>query len=185
MKLYSSTTKVNSHRTLRTKRIRLLVFVAGVLLLLLFFVPFLLRGISALVLTPVVYTKDWFEHSPHALATFWRDRTALEATITSLEQQLADAQTMSDNEQLLSQENEALRALIANDTSPMIAASVIARPSLTPYDSLVLDVGTQEGVTIGSVVFAGANIAIGAVSGVYENTAVVTLFSTPNIESTA
>lgn len=185
MKLYSSTTKANSHRTLRTKRIRLLIFVAGIFLVTLFAAPFVIQSISAVILSPVVYTKHWFEHSPHTLASFWRDRTALEESIASLERDLADAQKMSDNEQLLTQENETLRALIANASTSIVAASVIARPPLTPYDSLVLDVGIQEGVAVGSIVFAGDNIAIGAISGVYDKTSIVTLFSTPNIESTA
>ncbi len=52
-------------------------------------------------------------------------------------------------------------------------------PPASPYDTLLIDAGSKDGVVKGQVVFAGGTAAIGEVSDVYTTTARVSLFSAP------
>ena len=61
----------------------------------------------------------------------------------------------------------------------MILAAILAKPNQSPYDTLIIDIGTKEGIKTGSIVFALGNLPIGRVSLVYANSAKVTLFSSP------
>jgi cell shape-determining protein MreC len=53
------------------------------------------------------------------------------------------------------------------------------RPPGTPYDTLIIDAGKQDGIEQGALVSAGGNSYIGTVSDVYTSTSRVTLFSAP------
>jgi cell shape-determining protein MreC len=79
----------------------------------------------------------------------------------------------------LQTENEYLRSLLGKtpDDSGMILAGVIERPPRTPFDSLVIDVGSEQDILEGDMVFSDGFYAIGLISSVSDHTATVTLFS--------
>ena len=80
----------------------------------------------------------------------------------------------------LRKENDTLRALLGRNTKErMILATVLSRPPFSPYDSLIIDIGSTDGVAVGSMVYASTDILIGDISDVYSSTAKVNLFSSP------
>jgi len=56
---------------------------------------------------------------------------------------------------------------------------VLLKPTLSPYDTLVLDRGTQDGVAVNDVVFAASSTPIGFISSVTPGTSLATLYSAP------
>ncbi len=62
----------------------------------------------------------------------------------------------------------------------LIFARVLTLPPQSLYDTLIIDSGSAQGVIVGKKVFAGKNILIGIVSEVYEKTAKVKLYSSPD-----
>ena len=99
------------------------------------------------------------------------------------------------NEKLLSQvkENDARMAnydsvvaenislketlLRKNEKANMILSAILSKPNKSPYDTLVIDVGTTKGIKIGNMVFAKGNIPIGRIGEANENSSKVILFS--------
>lgn len=105
----------------------------------------------------------------------------------------------------LARQNEALRAQLASSTIALmdrnllyadniqlkerlgrvatstrsIVAAVILRPPGTPYDTLMLDAGSNDGVAVGDLVAAGGSVYIGKISQVYAGASRATLFSAP------
>jgi len=59
----------------------------------------------------------------------------------------------------------------------MILSAILSKPNQSIYDTLVIDVGTKQGIKIGNTVFALGNVPIGRVSLVYDNSSKVVLFS--------
>lgn len=80
-------------------------------------------------------------------------------------------------------ENERLR-LFSDDDTDDIMAGVIGRPTALPYDVLLIDKGTADGIKEGTPVYAASDAALGFVSAVYEHSALVALVSTPGYVST-
>src|SRR5690606_12662298 len=60
-----------------------------------------------------------------------------------------------------------------------LVASVLVRPPITPYDTLVVDIGEAEGVSKGDVVVVEGGLAVGMVGKALAHTATVVLFSAP------
>lgn len=102
------------------------------------------------------------------------------STIERLQAELAATKAHVEDTALLRAENESLKRMLGRETvSPRVLAAVIARPPFSPYDTLMLDVGSAEGVFEGALVSAGGGVVIGRTSQVEEHTARAVLFSAP------
>ncbi len=84
--------------------------------------------------------------------------------------------------ELIVSENEMLRKELGlRRTSDVgnVSAPILSYPPITPFDVILIDAGSKEGLTEGDKVFAGDWILIGTVKEVAEHTALVNLFSLP------
>jgi cell shape-determining protein MreC len=149
-----------------------------------FFVPRIISFFSASVLLPVYTFEQWIKNSTDALPQFFRDRNALLNELN--EYKYAESAKSGDALTIarLIDENEELRSLLNAKASPRIAAGVIGRPSALPYDVLLLDQGSAQGVVEGAPVFIGKDIVIGFIKKVFNNTSLVVLVTSPSFVST-
>jgi len=75
-------------------------------------------------------------------------------------------------------ENEELKTALGRaDERELLLARVLATPGRSPYDTLVIDVGSDHGLREGMKVSIDGDFAVGAVSRVAKKSAVVELFS--------
>lgn len=85
---------------------------------------------------------------------------------------------------MLREENEELRHILGSEEEGRLAAGVIGRPTNLPYDVLVIDKGSDDGVVKDAPVYAGEKLVIGIVAAVYDKSSVVALTTTPGWRST-
>ncbi|MBI4120691.1 MAG: rod shape-determining protein MreC [Parcubacteria group bacterium] len=86
---------------------------------------------------------------------------------------------------LLKKENDELRGHLGVERreQDVTLAFVLVRPNRSPYDTLLIDKGEEDGLKIGSLVSAPGGVAIGTVTSVSRQTAKVVLFSSPGEKS--
>ncbi len=65
----------------------------------------------------------------------------------------------------------------SSQVSSAITARVISKPPFTPYDTFVVDKGSEDGVVMGDLVYANNALVIGRVHQVTQHNAYITLFS--------
>lgn len=108
-------------------------------------------------------------------------RNSFDATESAqLRAELASTTAALADRNALYQENLLLKSKFGRDAGAhTLLAAVLMHPPGTPYDTLIIDVGAQEGITQGALVSAGGSSSIGTVSDVYSSTSRVTLFSSP------
>ena len=104
------------------------------------------------------------------LALFGRSTTSASSTIlTSVTTATSSAtSTLTGNSFNLSD--------LVNPNNRVLAA-ILVRPPLAPYDELVVDAGADQGIAVGSRVYAPGNILIGTTTDVLGETSKVTLLS--------
>ena len=153
-------------------------------MLLVLFLPRVVSWTASFVFSPVIAVESWFHSSTSAVPSYFRDRNSLLATQSALEAELEEIKTTSFTVDRLLKENEELKSLLGSDDALRIAASAIGRPTDLPYDVLVIDKGSEDGVINNAPIFIGKDQVIGFVAEVYSHTAVVTLVTTPGFEST-
>lgn len=137
----------------------------------------------------------------YVLAPVWKTGSALSASVggssklfvSDAERQAQLTQLMAENERLTAQ-NAVLEARTRDllhllgtrtDVAEGIVAGVMARPPVSPYDVLVIDRGTDEGVVTGSQVSGAGGIPIGVVAATSKHSARVLLYSAPGHISSA
>jgi len=79
--------------------------------------------------------------------------------------------------------SEDIKKVLEGAKDERIIASVLSRPNFTPYDSLLLDKGSREGVRNSALLYGTGNRVIGYIAHAYETLSHAVLFSTAGIES--
>jgi cell shape-determining protein MreC len=111
-------------------------------------------------------------------ASAFTSKSSLETENQNLKDQLTQVQVEIDRDKVLTQENSDLKELLGRHTkSSSILATVLAKPPLSLYDTLIVDVGSSDKVAVGDAVFAFGLVPIGTVSNVSSHTSTVLLFS--------
>ncbi len=129
--------------------------------------------------------RVWVAESSDSLPQFLRERSALVEELQSLKAAAAIDQGNENTINKLQFENDQLRSLFGEVPKERLLARVIARPNELPYDMLMIDRGTENGVTLHAPVFLGRDQLIGVVSDVRTKTALITLVTTAGFTSTA
>ncbi|MCR4275910.1 MAG: rod shape-determining protein MreC [Candidatus Parcubacteria bacterium] len=119
----------------------------------------------------------------HAFFNSFGDTAALAARNEQLMEE--NAALASENQALLEKE-ASVGALIGASASqktanPGILAGVMAHPPVSPYDTIVLSVGSNSGVTLGMEAFGEGGVPLGAISSVTTDFSRATLFSAPGM----
>ncbi len=88
---------------------------------------------------------------------------------------------------LLKNENAVLKDMLGRKVveSSTILARVIAVPNRTPYDTLMLDAGENQGIKMGDKVTYFNSIALGEIVEVYANSSRARLYTTPGVATSA
>lgn len=154
------------------------LIVASVLLL----VRLLAPNLFWYTFTPVFKSADAFALQGHTFISQFGDAAAL----TAENEQLIDKNSILANEnQWLSQKLADISALLGSSVTTQdtrrILAGVIARPPESPYDTLVVAAGADEGVTRGQEAFGPGGVPLGVVEAALSHFSRVTLFSTPGM----
>jgi cell shape-determining protein MreC len=129
------------------------------------------------IFSPVFYISDDLASKSQQFFTQFGDRSELsrENERLSLENAALQAQNATLTQQAATQ--SVLR------TGTGILAGVVVRPPVSPYDTLVVGMGSKDGVTLGMEAFGQGGVPIGIVSSVLSNFSRVTLFSTPDMRT--
>lgn len=180
MKTFSSGMKTSFRR--RTKRRRWIVVVAAVAAL--FVALTFLRGplgyVASYGMTPLRASALSADGFLGKVAGYFKGVNALVAERNALR----DSTIAQDAETQTFAARAADATMLAEvDVPGRIPAGVLFAPPHTPYDTLVIDQGSADGVRRGRIVYAPGSIAIGTVLEARANSSVVGLFSSPGVRS--
>lgn len=112
--------------------------------------------------------------------SYVRSKQSLELNNTALKKENAVLRMQLDAYKLVLDENTRIKMSLGQlDITRNILGIVLSKPSQTPYDTILINVGKESGVLVDSLVYAEGNIPVGTISRVFNTSSIVTLFSTP------
>jgi cell shape-determining protein MreC len=116
------------------------------------------------------------------MATYFSSKRSLEEENRRLSETLDLVAAEAATRDRLRIENDELKSALGRAVeNELILARVLSGPSRSPYDTLVIDIGTDAGLAEGMRILYDGDFAIGEVTSVYAHSAVVTLYSSPDI----
>jgi len=112
----------------------------------------------------------------------WSDKAALarerDALTASLAEMTAERDKLAAEVEDLTRQ-EGTRGLLPKG----VLASVLVRPPVAPYDSVVIDSGSKAGVSAGDLALAAGGVPVGRVTAVTADFSRITLFSSSGVET--
>lgn len=170
----------------RARRARQLKIAAGVLgvLLVFYFRAGISRGLSAAALEtfrPMLRAGNAFGAKLGSMGAYFSFKASLARENENLRQELAARDAKMTNYDALLADNANLQKILARAPTEkkLVLAAILSWPDQSPYDTLTVDAGREEGVVSGDLVFANGDIPIGRVNSASEAAAKISLFSAP------
>lgn len=97
-----------------------------------------------------------------------------------LKSRLEEANVKLSQFSILEKENESLKEIFLRSVGDNnIIGTIVSKPNKSPYGTLVIDIGEEDGVKPEDLVFAMGNVAIGEIDTVNKNSSTVVLYSAP------
>ncbi len=133
---------------------------------------------------PIWSAENRVKDGVDVFVSFFRSKQELEEENRSLKQALENMQFDLSNLSLLKQQNEELFVQMGRELTPTASstiAAVLSGPNLPPYDDLIIDAGSNEGVSVGDRVISEPNIMLGEVASISNNSSKVKLYSASGV----
>lgn len=150
--------------------------VAVLFVLVLMLVARLLPGFPAYVARPGLSLGASLADSTHKLSALFADTGGLLERLDMLQ---AENQALQNENRRLRERLGRLGASTASAPVLTFTAAVIARPPMSPYDTLVVSLPDGVAPEAGARVYASGGVPIGTLASVFKNTAQVALYSSP------
>ncbi|MBI3306128.1 hypothetical protein HYZ82_03335 [Candidatus Nomurabacteria bacterium] len=146
-----------------------------------------LSSVAHVVFRPVLILGESIGEKIKNIGNFFASKNYLEDKIENLESKISEGEGRISNYNSILAENLSLKEILGrkNLKTEMILAAILAKPNQSPYDTLLIDIGVNEGVEKGDMVFALMDVPLGVVSEVYANTSKVILFSSAGVKTQA
>lgn len=161
------------------KKILIGVFITFCVAIVLLFAPSIFVGSILTSSTPLWKVGNVIESDVSTNLGFFRSKMSLIQENQALKISLEEIRMKEVAYDALKEEYDTLKSLFGRiKPEGFILAGVLVRPPQAPYDNLIVDAGSEEGVRVGDVVFANDTVILGDVVEVYEHQAKVELYST-------
>ena len=153
-----------------------------VLVIIIAVLRFLLPGTLVAMSTPLWYTGDVLTAGVGNAGSFFTDKAKLMQERDAL---LAENAALKSANATAEARAADFGRLLGERTEPVagIIAGVLARPPVSPYDVLVIDQGSEQGVLADAAVQGPGGMPLGRVESVTASSARVLLYSTPGQET--
>ncbi len=174
----------------RNKKLRNTFFVILIFLLIFYFnkpLGKILGGFATTVFKPVLVLGNNMSERLHNFGSYFVAKNTLLKENDTLKEENLTLKAELSNYQSIENENKSLKELLGRlgENNSYILATILAKPNTTLFDTLLLDVGEDQNISVGDIVFAYGNIPLGKISEVYNNTSKVTLFTNPGEKTNA
>jgi cell shape-determining protein MreC len=152
-----------------------------VLLVIAVILRFVAPGVFSRITTPIWNIGTSLTTSVRGTAT----TDSKSSLRTERDQLSAENAVLAAQNATLTAQVEDLTALLGSRTEPEkgIVAGVLARPPVAPYDVLIIDQGTEAGVTVGARAFGPGGTPIGTIGEVHSRQSRIALFSTSGFKN--
>ncbi len=166
----------------RRKKITRMIIILGIFLLISFsgILTFFVKAINYIG-QPIWQEKEVFINGSNNLSYLTRTRESLSKENKKLSKENSNLKISMIDYQLLKNQNDKLKELLGRVpvVHTSILSSILMKPNNSPYDTMIIDIGKNEGIKENSKVYIDGNVPIGIINKVYPRTSLVELYSNP------
>lgn len=178
------------HDKERVRRQKHLLVIGACFVVLLLLLRTPIEGVFASVIhttfRPLLVLKESVRDTVSSYAYIFSSKKSLMEENARLTDALDLVAVESFSREALRRENDEFKKILGRyPERSLILARVLATPGTSIYDTLIIDIGSSEGVSVGTSVYADGDFLLGEVTQVFRYSAVVTLYSSSGNEQHA
>lgn len=180
--LKSSSRPRNKNR--RLKAVAVILLLIGLFFL---FRADILKGIFNGIATPFWKIDNYVSGGFSKFFSIIGSKKSLIIENRRLEEELSNASVGSSMQKVVQKENEDLKTLLGRNDAKIktVLSAVLVKPSISPFDVIIIDIGQDKGIQKGDKVLYKDAITIGQVEEVSAHSSKVKLYSSPGEKFTA
>jgi cell shape-determining protein MreC len=138
-----------------------------------------LSSFSSFVFRPVLVLQNKISNNFDKLNTVFMFKNSLKKQNEELQLKLMENNAFLTNYYSIVDENIQLKEILGRKKEKInfLLSAILSKPNQSPYDTLIIDVGTKDGVKAGDLVFALGDVPIGYITTTHTNSSKVSLLS--------
>lgn len=177
--------RLNHKKHRLPKRLLALLLWLALIAMIVYFGSGVLYEPLAAAAAPLWKGRLWALEQGRELLGYFRLKGNLIEENQRLEEENEELERLRSWSRLILQENRELKELLGRhrSESQLVLAAILSRPPLSPFDTLIIDAGTREGVRVGDLVLASPASALGRIIEVGGRQSKVLLFSSSGGET--
>ena len=169
------------NKKIKRKKLSKIIIIVVFLSFIFYFRGAIFNGLSFVshsVFRPVLIWGNNVGGEISNIGAIFHNRKSLMLENENLKSQILESEADRSNYASVVDENNKLKEILGRtEGKNMILANILNKPNQSLYDTLIIDIGTEQGIIVGQRVFAFGNVSIGYVAEVYGNSSKVILFS--------
>ncbi len=133
------------------------------------------------IFRPVIVLGNNIGEKLSSTGDYFKNKKMLVIKNEELQAQLDEMFARVSNYGIVLDENNKLKEMMGRKIEKInsVLAAILSKPNQSPYDTLVIDTGINQGVKVGDTVFALGNVPVGRITEADTNSSKVILFSNP------
>ncbi len=171
----------------KKKFLKIFSYFFVVLILIYFRIPVFnkLSAVTHFFSRPVLVAGNNIGENFSGVISFFISKSSLMAENENYRNQYNEMNTKVVNYNAVLDENLKLKEILGrkNEKVNMVLANILAKPNQSPYDTLIIDIGSNENLVVGDLVFAYGNVPFGHIKEVYGSSSKVVLFTNKGEET--
>jgi len=130
---------------------------------------------------PVWKTENFATRGFYNINYLFRTKAVISNENHNLIDEISSLRIMMTDYQILKSENDQLKEILSRlpAQKDFILGNILTKPNHSPYDTVIIDIGSESGIKEGYMVYADGIIPIGNIGKVYNKTSLVTLYTNP------
>ncbi|MHB1316241.1 MAG: rod shape-determining protein MreC [Minisyncoccota bacterium] len=154
------------------------VIICVIITLIQFLFPRFISSSAITFAKPIWAIRDGIFSGTSSFSNYFSRISTLQKENDDLRNNLYELRVKEFEFNQIKQEYNELKSLVhATSSNLLIVGRVISKPPFTPYDTFIVDKGSNNGVQVGDFGYINDGLVIGRVTTVNKDNCVVTLFS--------
>lgn len=131
---------------------------------------------------PIWKSENFINTSFYNMNYLFRTKASISEENHNLIEEIFNIRLTMIDYQILKKENEELKEILGRigEKNDFILGNILTKPNHSPYDTIIIDIGSDMNLMEGDLIYVNGNIPIGFISQVYDKTSLVTLYSNPS-----
>jgi cell shape-determining protein MreC len=130
---------------------------------------------------PIWKVENFISQGFYNINYLFRTKASISNENHNLIEEISSLRTTMVDYQILKSDNDQLKEMLGRLTvrKDYVLGNILTKPNHSPYDTVIVDIGSDNGIKEGDLVYAGGTIPVGRVDRIYNKTSLITLFTNP------